>query len=167
MSNNTNTLFWVITGAVIIFSIYLLTNTGTNTLSNINNQYNNMFDVESTKTTTTQKTKTQEEIDLEEYNKKSTRTYCRQAVSKDSSLSVKMTYATEYSVAYTITNISKNDLIKPWVMLRLYDCNNNNQIKSCALFLDSFNVGQTGTYICNGGVLPDVPYYATIHTEYY
>ena len=41
MSNNTNTLFWVITGAVITLGIFLLTNTTSDeTLDKISNKFN-------------------------------------------------------------------------------------------------------------------------------
>ena len=41
MSNNTNTLFWVITGAVVVLGIFLLTNNTSNeTLSNVSKKFN-------------------------------------------------------------------------------------------------------------------------------
>ena len=41
MSNNTNTLFWVITGAVVVLGIFLLTNTTSNdTVESINKKFN-------------------------------------------------------------------------------------------------------------------------------
>lgn len=44
MSNNTNTLFWVITGAVIILSVFLLINNSQNeTLNMINDKFNNYW----------------------------------------------------------------------------------------------------------------------------
>ena len=40
MSSNTNTLFWVITGAVVVLGIFLLVNTTSDeTLGNINNKF--------------------------------------------------------------------------------------------------------------------------------
>ena len=44
MSENTNTLFWVITGAVIVLAVFLLiqTNVGS-TITNIFNHFNNLF----------------------------------------------------------------------------------------------------------------------------
>ena len=40
MSNNTNTLFWVITGAVVVLGIFLLTNNTSNgTIENINSKF--------------------------------------------------------------------------------------------------------------------------------
>ena len=45
MSNNTNTLFWVITGAVIVLGVFLLINNSqTESLSNINNKYSGLFE---------------------------------------------------------------------------------------------------------------------------
>lgn len=41
MSNNTNTLFWVITGAVIVLAVFILIN---NSQSNSINKINNKFD---------------------------------------------------------------------------------------------------------------------------
>jgi len=44
MSNNTNTLFWVITGAVIVLGIFLLVNgTSNETIGDINNKFSSMF----------------------------------------------------------------------------------------------------------------------------
>ena len=44
MSNNTNTLFWVITGAVIVLGIFLLVlNTNSNTITNIASKISSLF----------------------------------------------------------------------------------------------------------------------------
>ena len=44
MSNNTNTLFWVITGAVIVLSIFLIVNESqNNTLGNIITKFNKIY----------------------------------------------------------------------------------------------------------------------------
>jgi len=43
MSNNTNTLFWVITGAVVVLSVYLLIkNNEEDSLNRINNKFNDV-----------------------------------------------------------------------------------------------------------------------------
>ena len=45
MSGNTNTLFWVITGAVVVLGVFLLTqNNGNNNVRNINDKFSNYFD---------------------------------------------------------------------------------------------------------------------------
>ena len=44
MSNNTNTLFWVITGAVVVLSTFLLfQNGGNETLSKVTSTFGDMF----------------------------------------------------------------------------------------------------------------------------
>jgi len=44
LSNNTNTLFWVITGAVIVLSVFLLINTSqSNTISRMNNKFSGIY----------------------------------------------------------------------------------------------------------------------------
>lgn len=45
MSNNTNTLFWIITGAVIVLVVFVLINTSqNNTLNRINNKFSEYFE---------------------------------------------------------------------------------------------------------------------------
>jgi len=44
MSSNTNTLFWVITGAVIVLSLFLLINSQNNNLFSINNTFSSVID---------------------------------------------------------------------------------------------------------------------------
>lgn len=44
MSENTNTLFWVITGAVIVLAVFLLINNSqSNTLNKIDNKFDNLW----------------------------------------------------------------------------------------------------------------------------
>lgn len=44
MSENTNTLFWIITGAVIVLAIYLLVQGNiSDTITNIFNHFNSLF----------------------------------------------------------------------------------------------------------------------------
>ena len=44
MSSNTNTLFWVITGAVVVLGIFLLTNNSSNeSLSTISNKFDGIY----------------------------------------------------------------------------------------------------------------------------
>lgn len=44
MSENTNTLFWVITGAVIVLAVFvLIQNNVGNTISSIFNHFNGLF----------------------------------------------------------------------------------------------------------------------------
>lgn len=44
MSENTNTLFWIITGAVIVVALYLLINTNVGTtITQIFNHFNSLF----------------------------------------------------------------------------------------------------------------------------
>ena len=56
MSNNTNTLFWVITGAVVVLSVFLLIkNNEEDSLNRINDKFNNVaqnYDIAGFSTTT-------------------------------------------------------------------------------------------------------------------
>lgn len=52
MSDNTNTLFWVICGAIVVIAIYLLINTNiTTSIDGIFSHFNNLWDT-TTKTNT-------------------------------------------------------------------------------------------------------------------
>ena len=43
MSSNTNTLFWVITGAVIVLAIFSLVNLNKDNINNITSKFDNYF----------------------------------------------------------------------------------------------------------------------------
>ena len=193
MSSNTNTLFWVIAGAVVILGVFLLTNNSSdNTVNTIANRFDGIYNEQLSKSNekdsiskeeskdnnleeenvpSTEEVipeKTQEEIDLEEYMKQSTRYYCRPPVSTDNRLKFKMVYANDNRIAYNVTNISDEDLVEPWIMLVAYNCNTGKAVKHCALSLNEFKAGQSGTYICSGGSLgADYEYYAVFSTEFY
>jgi len=65
MSNNTNTLFWVITGAVIVLSIFLLVlNTNSDTITNIASKVSSLF---SEKLTESEKEELNNPSNLEKY----------------------------------------------------------------------------------------------------
>ena len=189
MSNNTNTLFWVITGAVVVLGVFLLTNNSSKeSINTLSNKFDGIYNEQVSKLDNTENDtnednidenvpsteeeqipeKTQEEIDLEEYMKQSSRYYCKPPVSTDSRLKFKMVYANSNQIAYNVTNISDEDLINPWIMLVAYNCNNGNAVKHCALSLKEFKAGQSGTYICSGGSLgADYEYYDVFSTEFY
>ncbi len=187
MSNNTNTLFWVITGAVVVLGIFLLTNNSSdNSINTISSKFDGIYNEQASKLDNSKNDtnednidenvhstedeqipeKTQEEIDLEEYMKQSTRYYCKPPISTDERIKIKMVYATDNRIAYNITNISNEDIIDPWFTLIAYNCNNGKAVKHCGLSFDEFKAGQSGTYICSGGSLgADYEYYAVMSIE--
>ena len=50
MSNNTNTLFWVITGAVVVLGIFLLTNNSSdNSINTISSKFDGIYNEQASK----------------------------------------------------------------------------------------------------------------------
>lgn len=196
MSNNTNTLFWVIAGAVIILSIFLLVNSSSNdTIGGINSKFSEIYDnqnsrrlrsvvneeptttttttITTTTTTTTTRAKTQDEIDHEEFLSQSTVDYCRKAsvVSKisdvpASAITIKDAYVNGTKAAKTVTNVSGSEITNIWINSTYYDCKTGKQQKGCALYLPSLPSNEPRTYICNGGSISSNFYNVTTLERY-
>lgn len=65
MSSNTNTLFWVITGAVIVLAVFLLMSNENNQLEGITNKFSSLFVAEKQE----EDEKIEEESLIEDYSK--------------------------------------------------------------------------------------------------
>lgn len=160
MSHNTNTLFWIITGAVVVLGIFLLISTQGDTGSRIAGKFNSLW--------------TGEEYDGEDYssyfNDDVDSNFHRYVQSCGSNLTNIDGYRIEVHdyydneaggsyIRWIITN--KNDTISnKYLYLYFYDCASNNEILSAGWPLDTVPANQTIRLTTWGGSLfGDFSYY--------
>jgi len=170
MSNNTNTLFWVITGAVIVLGVFLLVNlTKEDGVEKINTTFSNMVDangnineeyINSIKTNNSSNSQnnnipndlfeTEEEIlDHEEYLKLSTMDYCRKPTISLRRFSVKHISTTEDTLVVDITNNANLALLNVSTVGRLFTCDGHVGFSSCHFTHPRIDPGVTVRYTCS------------------
>ena len=175
MSSNTNTLFWVITGAVIVLSLFLLINSQNNNLFSINNTFSSVIDsdgninnelinnLESKNNIIKDTNSNEEELEIlkhQEFMKNSKYDYCKEPIINDSRFKVEYAFLNGNQFSYYLTNISDEDITDLWIDHDVYNCETNKVEKSCAVSFDIFKAGQTGRYTCSGGSFSGEKFYA-------
>ena len=133
MSSNTNTLFWVITGAVIVLAIFtLLTGLKDDSLPRIfntidskwssqnkNNNNEDGYDIGSNKFYCGSNQKSKDGIKL----------YVKKVINKPNS---------ETEIEWTLTNIGNEVINKKALNFYLYDCDTNEKLVDAIWYLDNY-----------------------------
>ena len=129
MSSNTNTLFWVITGAVIVLAVFLLINSGqNNNLNKINNKFDSLWTGEE-----------YEQIISEDdkyYNDNSNRNYCNKGNKAELNgvkvriKNFKVEDSGETNFTWVINNNSGQAYYNVYIKIEIYECGTNNLMQS-------------------------------------
>ena len=164
MSNNTNTLFWVITGAVIILSVFLLiNNSSSNTLNSIGNKISSLWSGESNNNPIEEN-----DEDIELRNNSNKFTCGRNQILKDG-IRVKVKSFMDNgdgsaNIKWTLTNESNSHIIEKLLHFDIYDCADNSVIMLAALYIDDLEPNETWSAWTNGGVPKrDFQYYVNTY----
>ena len=170
MSNNTNTLFWVITGAVVVLGIFLLTNNSSKeSINTISNKFNGIYNEQLSKSDSTDDNSNIEEVypgieeeviatplisdmnKLEEFMKVSDKPYCKDHRIEDPRFTVEFAYYKEDVLKLSVINISGQTLKSVRVYVDLYDCETDEEILGCFVTEDSFYSNEVSTWYCMPG----------------
>ena len=152
MSNNTNTLFWVITGAVIILAVFLLINVSQK------KQMRKIFGVMESKWTGEEYDDFDYDIYLPNpitavgYTKLNTCAAKDYTVSKGFRIQIADYYLrnNQTYMRFIVTN-KTNSRINDEVYIKLYDCATNTKVFQCSFDLRGLDPGQTLSNNCSGG----------------
>lgn len=125
MSSNTNTLFWVITGAVIVLAIYGLVNVNKDNINNMTNKFDTYFE----------EIKEESERDYDsDYNKNSNVIYKKTNVVSNDEVEIKINYMRVDEInntiefEYRMKNIANKVLLAKNYYLYIKDSETNNII---------------------------------------
>lgn len=173
MSENTNTLFWFITGAVIVLGVFLLINTSQNSnLNNITNKFDSLFTGDN-----------YEQIEQEDYsiyfkNDDSIKENYKEIFACGSKTEVVDGYKVgvhDYYdrgkegslIRWIITNT--NETIKNGaIFISFLNCSNNEQVSSAYWSLNDIKPNETITLWTHGENIPqDYQFYIKVRLEVY
>ena len=175
MSSNTNTLFWVITGAVVVLGIFLLTNnSSSDSMSTISNKFDGIYKEQVSKFEETSDKEdnesdieegieedieipdnnlflTEEEIrEHEEYLKKSTMDYCKKPTINMEGFVVKHVSTDINDFVVDIYNNRSSDILNFKVRVKLYTCSDDQEFKSCVFNTQRIKAGSSYRFTCAG-----------------
>ena len=175
MSSNTNTLFWVITGAVVVLGIFLLTNNSSdNSIKTITNKFDGIYNEQVSKLDNTENDTNEDIIGgkedepsieeeviapllisdmnkLEEFMKVSDKPYCKDHQVLDSRFDVEFGYYKDDVLKFSVLNKSGGTLRNVRVNVDLYDCETDEQILGCFVTEDYFYSNDISTWFCMPG----------------
>ncbi len=159
MSHNTNTLFWIITGAVVVLGVFLLINNSqSNSLSRIGNRFGSAW--------SNQRNYEEEQyMPLERsaykdyYLENSNRYYCRVNGNVDEKYEIKAEVLNMYvdneqvgKYEWILTNVGNDDIYNFGVYLNIYDCEDNQLISNAWWGEERFEAGREIYLTTWGGV---------------
>ena len=192
MSSNTNTLFWVITGAVVVLGIFLLTNNSSdNSINIISSKFDGIYNEQASKFDDSEndtngdiiggkeeEPSIEEEViapplisdmnKLEEFMKVSDKPYCKDHQILDSRFNVEFGYYKDDVLKYTVINISGEAVPSIRVNVDLYDCETDERILDCGVTKNPFKVNEESTWFCmpgSGKEFKGTSWYAIISSQ--
>lgn len=141
MSNNTNTLFLVITGAVIILSVFLLINHNTNSLNRVESSVSNLYDNE----------------DFIYEPPKGTKIYTcgsNELVKDNIQVNIKKFIDlgnNDVEIEWTAKNLSNETITNKYLNMNIYNCEDDSIVLMAAMYFDEFHAGDTWFIYTSGG----------------
>ena len=141
MSNNTNTLFLVITGAVIILSVFLLINHNTNSLNRVESSVSNLYDNE----------------DFIYEPPKGAKIYTcgsNELVKDNIQVNIKKFIDlgnNDVEIEWTAKNLSNETITNKYLNMNIYNCEDNSIVLMAAMYFDEFHAGDTWFIYTSGG----------------
>lgn len=158
MSNNTNTLFLVITGAVIILSVFLLINNYANNLNRIESSVSSLYDNE----------------DFTYEAPKGTKIYTcgsNELIKDNFQVNIKRFIDlgdNNVEIEWTAKNLSDETITNKYLLMNIYNCEDNSIVLSAAMFFDYFYAGDTWNIYTSGSKPIDYfKYYIELSIEDY
>lgn len=157
MSNNTNTLFWIITGAVIILAVFLLISNNQNeSLNRINSKFSGFWNGSER----ANQDNTNNEVDWGyDYSQYHQINHCGSNIYMTPDNRIKVTSHhlvtdEEFGVrqGYFVENVSNETISNKLLDTDIYDCLTGKPIIQAALSLDDFKPGDIHQVYMSGGL---------------